>query len=204
MSILKIAVTGSVGSGKSFVCRYFERLGFAVMDCDRIARDVVEPGEKGFDAVVDLFGPSVVLKEGGLDRKKLRELIIRQSDLREKMEGILHPLILDEMQARMAEAEKKGFKAVAAEVPLLFETGMDRYFDMTVAVLAEDEALVQRISTRDGVCEDSARGILDLQMPQKKKEQLADYVVKNTGTESELFDSVANLYKKIEKEFLTT
>ena len=204
MEIVKVAITGSAGSGKSHVCKGFETLGAAVMDCDRIARDVVAPGTPGFKQVVALFGREVVQKDGTLDRAALRRLIINHRNLKDRMEGILHPLILDEMISRMETARQNGFKVVAAEVPLLFETGMDRFFDVTVVVLADTADLSRRISERDGVSFEDARKMLDLQMPQAEKRKKADHVIENRAGLAELFDLVANIYEKIEKEFLTT
>ncbi|MBU1193945.1 MAG: dephospho-CoA kinase [Proteobacteria bacterium] len=205
MNIFKIAVTGSAGSGKSIVCRRFYEKGLVVLDCDVIARQVVEPGEKGFKDIVDLFGETVVLKDGRLDRARLREIIVYDDDMRKKMEDILHPRILEEMIFQMAHADYTGRKkAVAVEVPLLFETGMERYFDLTIAVIADFPELIDRISSRDKVMEKDARKMLELQMSQEHKSARADYVIKNTGTLPELFDSVDNIFEKIQKEFLTT
>lgn len=204
MEILKIAVTGSAGSGKSIVCEAFEKIGLAVLDCDIIARQVVEPGTPGFNAVVGLFGKGAVLESGELNRPELRQRIINDPSLRKKMEDILHPQILTEMKRQMNVAAQKGFKSVAVEVPLLFESGMDKYFDITLAVVGAKDDLVQRIVARDGVAAVDAGKMVDLQMPQEEKIKRADHVIKNSGSVSELFETVENLYKEIEKEFLTT
>ncbi len=204
MTILKIAVTGSAGSGKSRVCECFGNMGLATLDCDVIARQVVEPGRQGFNQILDLFGNKVVQKNGELDRAKLRNIIMDDSNLRKKLETILHPRILDEMVSLMDKAGAQGKKAVAVEVPLLFESGMDQFFDVTVAVIAKVQDLVARISDRDRVSPVDAQKILKIQMPQQEKANRANYVIENKGTASELFESVDNLYTKIKKEFLTT
>ncbi len=97
MTILKIAVSGSAGSGKSIVCQRFNELGLVTLDCDIIARQVVEPGKSGFDKIVELFGKTILSKEGILDRARLRNIIVENPVLREKMEDILHPQIFKEM-----------------------------------------------------------------------------------------------------------
>lgn len=204
MDILKIAVTGSAGSGKSHVCRGFGKLGAAVLDCDVIARQVVEPGSPGLTKVTAVFGSTIIRKNGTLDRSSLRTLIINSRDKRKQLEDVLHPLILEEMTAQMDSARQNGFKMVVVEVPLLFESGMDRFFDVTIAVAGSAGELVKRISKRDGVSMGEAQKMLDLQMPQQEKMQKADYVIKNIAGLAELFDLVANLCKRIEKEFLTT
>ena len=203
MEILKIAVTGSAGSGKSQVCEGFKRMGLKVLDCDKIARQVVKSGKKGFSRVVQLFGQDVVGIDGELDRAGLRRIIINDEHARKKLEALLHPLILDEMQDQMRAAQKEGFKAVAVEVPLLFESGMDKLFNATVAVIGSQEELVKRISLRDHVAPEDAKKMIGLQMSQEEKIKRADHVIENKGSLSELFESVEYLYEKIAKEFLT-
>ncbi len=204
MGILKIAVTGSAGSGKSRVCECLGNMGLATLDCDVIARQVVEPGKQGLSRIIELFGNKVVQKNGELDRATLRSIIVADSSLRKKLETMLHPQILDEMVSLMGTAGAQGKEAVAVEVPLLFESGMDRFFDVTIVVIAQAQDLVARISKRDNVNPTEAQKILDIQMPQQEKANRANYVIENKGTASELFESVENLYTKIRKEFLTT
>lgn len=201
--ILKIAVTGSAGSGKSLVCKRLKELGLVTLDCDIIARQVVQPGQEGFNDIVQLLGPDVVLDNGGLNRPMLRNLIIHDDSMRKKMEGLLHPRILNSMMLQISTAEYKDIRAVAVEVPLLFESGMDRFFDVTIAVIASEQDLIKRISERDQVRDADARKMLDLQMPQKEKRKRAGHVLQNTGSHIELFESVDILFEKIKKEFLT-
>ncbi len=201
--ILKIAVTGSAGSGKSLVCKRFKEIGLITLDCDIIARQVVEQGEPGFKDIIEVFGRDVLLNTGNLDRPKLRNLILNDSGMRNKMEDILHPRILEQMMLQISTADYRDIKAVVVEVPLLFESGMDKFFDVTIAVMAKDQDLVKRISERDRVKENDAKKMLSLQMPQEEKMAKADHVLFNIGTNGELFESVDNLFNKIQKEFLT-
>jgi dephospho-CoA kinase len=201
--ILKIAVTGSAGSGKSLVCKRFKEIGLITLDCDIIARQVVEQGEPGFKDIIEVFGRDVLLNSGNLDRPKLRNLILNDSGMRNKMEDILHPRILEQMMLQISTADYRDIKAVVVEVPLLFESGMDKFFDVTIAVMAKDQDLVKRISERDRVKENDAKKMLSLQMPQEEKMAKADHVLFNIGTNGELFESVDNLFNKIQKEFLT-
>lgn len=204
MKILKIAITGSAGSGKSLVCQRFKEKGLVTLDCDMIARQVVEPGKSGFAKIIELFGSKILLKDGSLDRSRLRNIIVNDARLRKKIEDILHPQILMELISRMETADYKDKRAVAVEVPLLFESGMEKYFDVTIVVTAKHQDLIKRISQRDNVTKEDAQKMLDLQMSQEDKTALADYVIPNKGTNAELFESVDNLFDKIQKEFLTT
>ena len=174
------------------------------LDCDQIARQLVAPGQKGYTGVVKLFGPQVVTPDKTLDRAKMRRMMVDRPDLRRQIEALLHPLIFERLFRQMAAADYGFEKACAAEVPLLFETGMENKFDAVVVVTAPDALLAQRIAARDGVRSADARKMLSLQMDQKKKVALSDYVIHNQGKPGEVFESVANLYAEIKKEFLTT
>jgi len=204
MKRLRIAVTGSAGSGKSLVCQRFKAMGITTLDCDVIARQIVEPGMPGFIKIVALFGRKVIQEDGTLDRSRLRNIIVNDEILRQKMENILHPQIIEEMVCQMETAPVEHHNAVVVEVPLLFELGMGKLFDATIAVMAQDTALVKRICDRDNVTRENAQKVLDLQLSQEDKRKMADHVILNTGTKSELFESVDNLFEKIQKEFLTS
>ncbi len=199
MKILKIGVTGSAGSGKSLVCRCFARMGLEVFDCDRIARQVVEPGQPAYERVVSLFGKQVVGPDRGLDRVFIRRIILQDPSKRIALEKILHPEIIREMVRQMAAAPYRKEKACAVEVPLLFELGMEPYFDTTLVVTADQSMLEHRISARDGVDLDGAKRMLALQMDQTQKVERADHVIENGGSESQLFKNLEILYKKLVK-----
>jgi len=203
MDRLKIGVTGSAGSGKSLVCTGFKNIGLVTLDCDKIARQVVEPGEMGYKGVVALFGPDVVRQDQTLDRARLRNLVVNRSGLRKQLESLLHPLIIEEMTSQMEDAVYGREPACVVEVPLLFELGMEDKFDVTIVVVAARSVLLERISRRDKVSMESAGKMLDLQMAQKEKIKQADHVIENRGKPGELFESVEKLYTKIKKEFLT-
>jgi dephospho-CoA kinase len=204
MKILRIGVTGSAGSGKSLVCQRFKTIGLVTLDCDVIARQVVEPGTQGFKKIVEVFGLTILQKQGNLDRTRLRNIIVDDPELRKKMENILHPQIIEQMVFQIENAVYEGEKAVAVEVPLLFELGMEKQFDVTIVVASQDMDLVRRISQRDNVTKKDAQKMLNLQMSQADKMARADHIIINGGTPSELFESVDNLFDKIQKELLTT
>ncbi len=203
VKILKIGVTGSAGSGKSLVCQGLKTLGLVTFDCDLIARQIVEPGQKAYEGVVSCFGPDVVKQDKTLDRARLRKIMVNRPDLRRQLEALLHPLIIAQMLLQIKTAVYDREPACAVEVPLLFELGMAAKFDVTVVVAATREALVARISTRDKVSAESAIKILALQMAQEKKIKQADHVIENNGNPGKLFESVEKFYTKIKKEFLT-
>jgi len=201
--ILKIGVTGSAGSGKSMVCQGFKRLGLVTFDCDRIARQVVAPGQTAYESVIACFGSEVVKSDKTLDRELLRNLVVQKPNLRKKLEALLHPLIIEKMVLDMRTAVYDRERACAVEVPLLFELQMGNQFDVTIVVVSDQSTLLERIATRDKVSLESAGKLLDLQMAQSEKIKQADHVIENKGKPGELFESVEKLYFKIKKEFLT-
>lgn len=196
-SILKIGVTGSAGSGKSLVCEAFGRLGLKTLDCDRIARQVVAPGQAAYHKVVSAFGADVLTTEGRLDRAGLRKMILDRPELRKQLEDILHPVIILEMVRQMETFGYPGEKACAVEVPLLFELGMEAYFDVIVVVTADGDLPADRIASRDGVTRESAEKMLALQMPQAEKIRRAHHVIPNQGNKEAVFEAVFLLYEKL-------
>ncbi|MFO7752788.1 MAG: dephospho-CoA kinase [Desulfobacteraceae bacterium] len=204
MKFLKTAVTGSAGSGKSIVRKKLAELGMAGFDCDEIAREIVRPGMPAFREITRLLGEKSVAPDGTLDRARVRRIIIDDSDMRKRVENILHPLILEELFLKMEDARSLGYTAAVAEVPLLFEMNLESRFDLTIAVVADHDTLLRRLVHRDGVEQDGAEKILKLQLDQKDKERRADVVIHNNAGREELYEAVVQVYGKIEKELLTS
>ena len=203
MNIFTTAVTGSAGSGKSIVRKKLVQLGMAGFDCDRIAREIVEPGMPAFLEIVQLLGDEVVSGDGSLDRARLRRMISEDPEIRKQVENILHPLILETLFSRIKTAESRGCRAAVAEVPLLFELDLEDRFDLTIAVVSEKETLVRRIVERDGADRRAAEKILALQLDQQDKRRRADIVIENNTGVNELYQEVERVFRKIEKEYLT-
>ncbi len=194
-------MTGSAGSGKSLVCRRFAALGLKVVNSDELARSVVMPGTAAHGAIKDRFGEKVLLKDGTLDRSRLRKLISSDSAKKKALEEIVHPAVLNALFDGMALAEKNGEPAVVAEVPLLFELGLETRFDLTITVAADEKKLLERIAKRDGVTLQEAKALVDLQMPQSEKVDRADLVVWNTGSVNELEIVVDKIHYRIHRLF---
>jgi dephospho-CoA kinase len=203
MSIFKIAVTGSAGSGKSLVCKNFIELGLTGFDCDQIAREVVEPGMQAYNEIVDLFGQKIVAKDKSLNRPALRKIIANNDKLRKSLEDIIHPAILNNLFFKIDKTEARGEKIVVVEIPLLFELGLKDRFDYIVTVAGDEEDLIARIMNRDNVSTQDAKDILNIQFSQKEKIEESDHVIWNTAGASDVKGAVDRLYQKIQKEYLT-
>lgn len=203
MSIFKIAVTGSAGSGKSLVCNYFSDLGLMMFDCDQIAREVVKPGMDAYDSILDFFGNKIAMDDGSLNRLELRRIIANDEKMRKGLEEIIHPAILNNLFLKIKKAEIAGDEVVVVEIPLLFELNLTDKFDFIVTVAGKENDLVERIVKRDSVSKKDARDMLNIQLSQQEKAERSDFVIWNNSGLNELETSVNMLYQKIKKEYLT-
>ena len=195
--ILKVAVTGGAGSGKTSVCNRLKELGVKVISADEMAREAVAPGSTAFKKIVHYFGNTILLSDGTLNRKKLRRMITDDSDVRLAMERFIHHEIAKLILKNVVFAEKEGSRMVVIEVPLLFELDMKEKFDWVVVVSADKELRVKRLMERDQTSRDEAMHLIDVQMPEKEKINRADYVVRNEGSMEKLVGSVDILFNNL-------
>jgi len=174
---VRVGLTGGVGSGKSTVAALFAEHGAVVIDADALAREVVEPGTPGFDAVVARFGDDVVGPDGALDRAALAAQVFNDDAKRADLNAIVHPLV----RRRMLElAEAAGDDVVVYDVPLLVENDLAAGFDFVVVVLADPDVRLARLAER-GMAEADARARMAVQVSREQRLAVADYVVDNTG-----------------------
>ena len=193
-----IGLTGGYASGKSLVSGFFAELGGLVLDADQIAREVVEPGTQGLRRVVERFGPGVLQQDGALNRKKLREVVINDPGRLQALEEMIHPLIRELIFRRAQEALARDPETVViADVALLFEKGLYRKMDKTVAVTCEPDQQLGRAMRRDGVTEQEAQKTAGIQWPMDKKAALADYVVDNSGSPEKTRARVVEVWRAI-------
>ena len=195
--ILKVAVTGGAGSGKTSVCNRLKALGVKVISADEMAREAVAPGSTAFKKIVRYFGNTVLLSDGTLNRRILRRMITDDDDARLAMERFIHHEIAKLILKNVVCAEKEGCPMVVIEVPLLFELGMKDKFDWVVVVSADKERRVKRLMERDQTSRDEAMDLINVQMPDKEKIDRADYVVRNEGSMEKLVESVDILFNNL-------
>lgn len=182
---LRVGLTGGIASGKSLVAGMLRDLGAAVVDADRIAREVVAPGGPAYEEVVGAFGPGIVRPDGTLDRPVLAARIFADPAARRRLNALTHPHIrrrMAEEAARLAAASDA--PVIVFDIPLLLETtdGRDLGLDGIIVVFADDEVRVRRLMARDGLSEEAARGRLAAQMPLRDKVARAGWVIDNNGT----------------------
>jgi dephospho-CoA kinase len=185
--VLRIGLTGGIGSGKSTVSTLLAERGAVVVDADRIAREVVEPGSPGLAAVAEAFGEDVLMADGSLDRAALAAIVFAHPEARRRLDAIVHPLV----RARAAEiaAAAPSDAVVVNDVPLLVETGQAGAYDVVLVVEADPETRVARLVAR-GLTADDARARMAAQATDEQRRAVADVVLDNSGSREELVTQV--------------
>ena len=189
--MLKIGLTGGIGSGKSTVSDIFSQLGVPVIDMDVIARQVVEPGSPALTEITEAFGPSILNQDGCLDRQLLRQRIFESDSDRRKLETILHPLIRAETERQLAELQAAYCIIV---IPLLAESGLQTFVDQVLVIDTAESLQLKRLMARDHVSDSEAQKILDAQAPRESRLQIANDVICNDGDLASLQREVRRLH----------
>lgn len=179
---LLVGLTGGVATGKSTVSAMFGALGCLIIDADRLAREVVEPGQPAHTQIVSAFGRGVLRPDGGIDRKALGAVVFADPAARARLESITHPAIRARVRARLAELTAAGFDGIVIlDAPVMVESGDSRDVDRLVVVTADEPAQVARQQARDGLGPEDARRRIRSQMPLDEKARLAHYLIDNSG-----------------------
>lgn len=184
--MMKVALTGNVASGKSTVAGIWSDQGVPVIRADDLARDVVAPGTDGLAKVVHAFGEELLGEDGTLRRAHLRDQVFRDPEARVRLETILHPLIASLRDDWMAHQEEQGVSLVVAEIPLLYEGGREKEYDLTVLVVAPREERRRRLREDRGIQDEEAFRMMAAQIPTAEKLRKADFVLENGGTREDL------------------
>ena len=198
--MLKIAITGGAGTGKSTVARMFKSLGAEVLDADAAAREAVAVGAPAWVELRRLYGAEYFHENGELNRSRLAQLVFADPEERRRLNQLIHPRVEAELQARVAELGRRGAALVLVEVPLLFETGREAAFDRVIVVAAPEALQIRRLRGRDRRGEAEIRGILKAQWPLADKVARADYVVDNGGRRRPTARQVKNIWSDLKNQ----
>jgi dephospho-CoA kinase len=195
--MLRIGLTGGIGSGKTTVANHFSALGIDVIDADVIVHQISQPGEAVFAAIIEAFGNSVLNLDGTLNRKHLGEIVFNDNTARKKLESIIHP----EVRRRMLHAitEVKSPYCVLV-IPLLIETGFTDMVDRVLVIAADMQQKVQRVQARDEMNEELIKSIMDTQATDGERKKIADDVIENTGSITSLkakTEELDRLYRQL-------
>ncbi|WP_372347908.1 dephospho-CoA kinase [Streptomyces sp. KL116D] len=175
--MLKVGLTGGIGAGKSEVSRLLVERGAVLIDADRIAREVVEPGSPGLAAVVAAFGEQVLAPDGSLDRPKLGSVVFADADKLAVLNKIVHPLV--GARSQELEAAAGPDSVVIHDVPLLAENGLAPLYDLVIVVDAAPETQLDRLTRLRGMNEEDARARMAAQATREKRREIADVVIDN-------------------------
>jgi dephospho-CoA kinase len=195
--MIRVGLTGGIGTGKSYCLARFAALGAAVIDADLLAREALAPGSAGLEAVARRFGPGVLQADGALDRPGLARLIFQDRAARADLEAIVHPDVYRRIRAWVANLPP-GTRVAIADVPLLFETGHQHDFDRVVVCACDPAEQLRRVIARDGLTPDEARARLDAQWPIGEKAARADHVIRTDGTFAQTDDAVKRVFDALD------
>lgn len=193
-----IALTGGIGSGKSTVADLFAERGAILIDADLLAREVVEPGTDGLAGIRERFGDGVLAEDGSLDRPALGRLVFADDAARADLNQIVHPLVRARARELRAAALASDPDAVVIDViPLLVETGQADHFDVVIVVDVPVEVQVERVMARNGLSREDVEARIAAQATRGERLAVADLVIPNAGTLSELGDQVDAAWERI-------
>ncbi|KEA65374.1 Dephospho-CoA kinase [Marinobacterium lacunae] len=192
--VLKVGLTGGIGSGKSAAARLFAEMGVPIVDADVVAREVVEPGSAALSSIADHFGAELLLDNGQLNRARLREIIFDDAEQKRWLEALLHPLI---RQRIVEQLSQQGHDYLILVSPLLIESGQSQLVDLIVVVDVDEQTQLQRTISRDGVDRQQVERILAAQMPRQERCDRADYLIDNGGDFDQLRAQVESVHKAL-------
>lgn len=176
--MLKVGLTGSIAVGKTYVCECFRELGAYVLDADQTAREVVEPGTNGLKLIVESFGDNVLQADGSLDRAKLGEIVFAYAEKRQLLNSIVHPLVIEEQNAWLAEREAEDPGGIAIiDAALMIESGSYKRLNKLIVVWCNTAIQLQRLMLRNKLSAEDAQKRIDAQMPQDEKKRFADFLI---------------------------
>ena len=188
--MLNVALTGGIGSGKSAVAEFLEVCGAVIIDSDQLARDVIERGTEGFEAILTAFGDTV-LTDGEIDRSTLADIVFHDEGQRKKLEAIIHPLVREAAESLMKKLPTDS--VVINQIPLLVETNGAKRFDYIITVSASEDLRRQRLLQK-GLKDYEITKRMQAQVNDAAREEIADSIIKNEGSLEDLERIVENLW----------
>jgi dephospho-CoA kinase len=197
--IRRIALTGGIATGKSYVAGKIRDAGVPIVDADVLAREVVAPGTPGLAAVRKRFGPDSVRRDGTMDRVRIAQIVFKDKRARLDLEAIIHPAVQRAIDEFFATLPKRTPFAVA-DIPLLFETKRENQFNAVVVVACPRAIQLERLMERNKLSKEDAERRLSAQLPIDKKVEKATHVIRTEGTFDETDQQVADLIKKLSEK----
>lgn len=189
--MLKIGLTGGIGSGKSTVARLFSDLSTPIIDADIIAQQLVEPGKPALKTIANHFGEKILLSSGALDRNQLREIIFTDLEQKKNLEAILHPPIYTEIESLVHQLDSP---YCIISIPLLIETGMENFVDRILVIDCPVEVQILRVKNRDQLTDSRINSIISSQASRKQRLSAANDIIDNSNGTQVLAEQVKKLH----------
>ena len=197
MALLRVALTGGIATGKSYVRTRLAEHGIPTLDADVLAREAVAAGSSGLAAVAARFGTEVLLPDGSLDRRALGNVVFADAQARADLEAIIHPRVRDATATWLDRLAAAGESLAVVDIPLLYETGRDHDFDRVVVTSCPRSQQVARVVERDGLTPAQAEARIDAQLPTDAKVQRGDFVIDTGGTFGDTNRQVDRVVEKL-------
>ncbi|XP_071507369.1 dephospho-CoA kinase domain-containing protein-like [Diadema antillarum] len=197
-----VGLTGGIASGKSTVSSIFRELECVVLDADKIAREVVEPGKPAWKKIVNHFGESILLEDGTIDRPKLGAIIFADADKRRLLNRCTHPYIQRSMLWQILLSFCKGYSYVILDIPLLLEgSALKKYIKYVLVVFCDKDVQLQRLMKRNDLTREDALQRIHSQMPLEAKRDLADLVIDNNGSLADTRQAVLRVHQQLQSSY---
>ncbi len=195
--MIRIGLTGVLGSGKSTVLGLFAQQAMPVLEADDVAREVLAPGEAAAKKTIKAFGLDILKQDGAIDRAKLAKIVFADGRKLERLNLIVHPPVRRQIKRFLVAQKAEGKHLCAVSVPLLYETGLEKLFDVVVVVAASKDVVLRRVEQSGRMGRNEALRRLKFQMPLTEKCKRADYVLDNGGSRVKLRKQVQDLLKEL-------
>src|SRR5690349_17097970 len=199
--MLRVGLTGGIGTGKSTVGLMFVELGCHLIDADQVTHQLFRPGESVYKSVVEAFGEHILEPDGAINRKSLGEIVFNDPQARARLNGLVHPAVIQHQRDWLKEMETKDPGGISiVDAALMIEVGTYKHYDKVIVVTCAPEVQKQRLRVRSGLSEEQIDARIRSQMPLEEKMKYADFVIDNSGALPETRDQVVQVNSKL-REF---
>ena len=193
-----IGLTGGIASGKSMVARALQEMEAVLLSADEIGHQVIEPGKTAYYDLIDASGKEIVNTDGTINRKELGGIVFKDPQKLQLLNQLTHPSIMQEIKLKLAQIEQEQPNAIVVmEIPLLYETRMEKLFDQVWVVWVDRETQIKRLMARDAIDRSDAISRIDSQMPLDEKARRADLVIDNCGSIEETIAKATRYFNNI-------
>ncbi len=196
--MLKVGLTGGIGSGKSTASKFFEKLGAFILDADKEAKNLLEKNEIVQHEVISEFGTDIINTTGKVDKNKLARVAFQDVDHQRRLNSVVHPYIYDLIDKTFDKVLNDGKYAVfIIDAAMIYESGYDIHLDYIIVITAQLKNRMERALARKTLTREEILKRIEFQWPEEKKVEMADFVIHNDGSEKELNDNIKSIIKKL-------